>query len=88
MVDYGNWDGEFVLGGWILASVHLDLSLDREPVLASEDAVGGIWESIQFLKCLADGTKRNLNGATSSADFMAVPVLSCLDPVKRNREGG
>jgi hypothetical protein len=27
-IDYGNWDGDFVLGGVILASVCLDLSLD------------------------------------------------------------
>ena len=34
MVDYGDWDGEFVLGQGILASVRFDLSLDAEPVLA------------------------------------------------------
>jgi hypothetical protein len=39
MVDYGDWDGEFVLGRGILASVRLDLLLDAEPVLAFDAAV-------------------------------------------------
>jgi hypothetical protein len=33
MVDYGDWDGEFVLGRGILTPVRFDESLDAEPVL-------------------------------------------------------
>jgi len=41
MVDYGDWDGEFVLGRGILASVRFDEALDAEPVLALA-AIGGV----------------------------------------------
>jgi hypothetical protein len=42
MVDYGDWDGEFVLlGRGILASVRFDESLEvDEPVLALAAIVG------------------------------------------------
>jgi hypothetical protein len=41
MVDYGDWDGEFVLGRGILASVRFDEALDAEPVFALA-AIGGV----------------------------------------------
>jgi hypothetical protein len=41
MVDYGDWDGEFVLGRGILALVRFDEALDAEPVLALA-AIGGV----------------------------------------------
>jgi hypothetical protein len=45
MVDYRDWDGEFVLGwGILLASVvRFDLSLDAEPVLALTAADRWSW---------------------------------------------
>ena len=76
VVDDRDGDGEFVLGRWVLAAVGFDLPLDHEPVLPLA-AVGGVWEAIQFER-LADGTKRNLNGASS--DLMAVAVVSSPDP--------
>jgi hypothetical protein len=76
MVDYGNWYGEFVLGGGVLTSVCLYLSLDWHPVLPWA-AVGRVGESFQFER-RADGTKRDLNGASS--EFLAVPVISCPCP--------
>jgi hypothetical protein len=54
----GYGDGEFVLGGGVLASVRLDFALESEPVLAL-DSIGGVCEPIQFQR-LADGTKRDL----------------------------
>ena len=80
MVDYGDWDGEFVLGRGILASVCFNLALDAEPVLALA-AIGGVGESLQFER-LADGTKRDLNGASS--DLSAVPVVALPDPVSES----
>jgi hypothetical protein len=41
MVDYGDWDGEFVLGRGILALVRFNESLDAEPILALA-AIGGV----------------------------------------------
>jgi hypothetical protein len=82
MVYYGNRDGEFVLGG-ILASVRLDLSLDSYPVLAFAAVVGRVRESFQF-EHLADGMKRDLNGASS--DFMAVPAISCPCPASETEK--
>ena len=76
VVDNGDGDGEFVLGWWVLAAVGLNLALDHEPVLPLT-TVGGVWEAIQF-EGLADGTKRDLNGASS--DLMAVPIVSLPDP--------
>jgi hypothetical protein len=64
MVDYGDSDSEFVLGRGSLSPVRFDLSLDAEPVFALA-AIGGFGQSLQF-EHLADGTKRDLNGAASS----------------------
>jgi hypothetical protein len=84
MVDYGDWgDGEFVLGRGILASVSLDLSLDAEPILAFDAALGGVGESLQF-EHLADGMKRDLNGAIS--DLSAFPVVSLPDPLSETKK--
>ena len=76
MVNYGNGDGEFVLGWGVLTAVRLDLSLDWHPILPWA-SVGRVGESFQFER-RADGTKRDLSGASS--DFMAVPVISCPCP--------
>jgi hypothetical protein len=76
VVDDGDRDGQFVLGRWVLVAVGLDLALDHKPVF-SFAVVGGIWESIQF-EGLADGTKRDLNGASS--DLIALPVVTSPDP--------
>jgi hypothetical protein len=41
-------------------------------------AIGGVGQSLQFER-LADGTERDLNGASS--DLSAMPVVALLDPV-------
>ena len=82
MVDYGDWDGEFVVGRGILASGRFDEAVDAEPVLALA-AIGGVGQFLQ-LERLADGTKRNLNGA--SADWSAFPVVALPDPVSESEK--
>jgi hypothetical protein len=76
VVNDGDWYGEFVLCRWVLAAIALNLSLDHQPVF-SLAAVGGVWEALQFER-RANGTKRDLNGASS--DLMAIPVVASPDP--------
>jgi hypothetical protein len=66
--------GRRVCAGWVGFGVlvRLDLSLDSEPKLAY-NAVRGFGKSLQFER-LADGKKRDLNGASS--DLMLVVRLS------------
>ena len=74
--DYGHGYGKLVLGWWVLAAVGFYLSLKLQPVLALA-SVGGVRESLQF-EGLADGTKRDLNGASS--DLRAFAVITSPAP--------
>jgi hypothetical protein len=66
-------------------TIRFDLLLDVEPVLALA-AIGGVGQSLQFER-LADGTKRDLNGASSDLSAFP-PVVTLPDPAgKRTREG-
>jgi hypothetical protein len=82
VVDNGDRNGQFVLGRRVLSSICLNLSLQHQPVF-SFASVGGVGESLQFER-LADGTKRDLNGASSH--LMAIPVVTSPDPVSETEE--